>query len=148
MDRYLTAFETGALDADTCGKRVRDLKVRLERLEHRRIDLEHALTSAPGKPSQKAIDRLRRDLAHVFRHGTPGQRKALIEANVAEIQFQGNRLIPVFKVPEEATEPVEESTGSPVASVRAMEPVVHRGQRNANRFLPVMGVYGSRPHSA
>ncbi|WP_018253865.1 recombinase family protein [Salinispora mooreana] len=126
MDRYLTAFETGALDADTCGQRVRDLKIRLERLARRRDDLEHALTTAPGKPSQKAIDQLRRDLAHVFRHGTPGQRKALIEANIAEIHFDGDKLVPVFKIPEEATEPVENSTGSSAAAVRAMEPVVRR----------------------
>jgi site-specific DNA recombinase len=125
MERYLTAFETGALDADTCGQRVRDLKIRLERLTHRRDDLEHALNTAPGKPSQKAVDQLRRDLAHVFRHGTPGQRKALIEANIAEIHFEGDRLIPVFKIPEEATRPVEESTGLS-GVVRAMEPVVRR----------------------
>ncbi|MEV6969256.1 recombinase family protein [Hamadaea sp. NPDC051192] len=122
--RYLRAFEEGSLAADICGERVRELKIRIQQLTRRQTDLEHSLTSAPGKPSQQAIDQLRRDLAHVFRHGTPGQRKALIEANIAEIHFDGDQLIPVFKVPEEATRPVENSTG--LASVRAMEPVVRR----------------------
>lgn len=137
-ERYLTAFETGSLDADTCGHRVRDLKIRIQQLTHRRADLEHALNSAPGRPSQQAIDKLRGILTHVLQHGTPGQRKALIEENIAEIQFKGTQLIPVFKIPEEATEPVEESTGSAVASVRAMEPVVEpRGLEPLTPTLPV-----------
>lgn len=54
----------------------------------------------------------------MLQHGTPGQRKALIEENIAEIRFNGTQLIPVFKILEEATEQVEESTGSADASVR------------------------------
>ncbi len=49
----------------------------------------------------------------MFRHGTAGQRKALIEANVAEIRFEEEKIIPVFKIPEEEV-------------VRVMEPVVRR----------------------
>lgn len=55
-ERYLTAFETGSLDADTCGHRVRHLKIRIQQLTHRRADLEHALNSAPARPSRQAID--------------------------------------------------------------------------------------------
>lgn len=42
----------------------------------------------------------------MFAHGTAAQRKAMIEATVAEIRFEGTSLLPVFKVPEEATRPV------------------------------------------
>jgi site-specific DNA recombinase len=56
----------------------------------------------------QAPDALRRTLTHVFTHGTPGQRKAIIEANIAEITIDGYRIIPVFKIPEEATEPEED----------------------------------------
>jgi len=147
IGRYLAAFEQGSLSADLCGERVRDLKIRLERLARRRDDLEHALTTAPGKPSRQAIDTLRSDLAHVVHHGTPGQRKALIEENVAEIQFEGDRLIPVFKIPEEATEPVENSTGSSV--VRAMEPVVRRqGLEPRTRGLRVRCFQATLRHPA
>ena len=112
------------------GERVRDLKIRLQQLEHRRDDLERALSSAPSKPSQKAIDQLRSALAHVFKHGTPGQRKALVEANVAEINFEGDKLTPVFKIPEEATEPINDSTGSH-GMVRAI-PFVWCAARDSN----------------
>ncbi len=40
VDRYLEAFETGRLDADTCNGKVRDLKERLAELEAERTDLE------------------------------------------------------------------------------------------------------------
>jgi hypothetical protein len=40
VDRYLEAFETGRLDADTCNGKVRDLKARLAELEAERTDLE------------------------------------------------------------------------------------------------------------
>lgn len=73
IDRYLNAFETESLDADICGERVRELRIRLQQLQHRRDDLEHALNEAPGKPSQKAVDQLRSTLSHVFKHGTPGK---------------------------------------------------------------------------
>jgi site-specific DNA recombinase len=58
IERYLTAFENGNLDEETCGQRVRDHKTRLAQLAHRRDDLEYALTAAPGRPSQKAIEGL------------------------------------------------------------------------------------------
>ena len=48
-----------------------------------------------------------------MRHGTPGQRKALIEVNINEVLIDGDRIVPVFKVPETAIEPAKEtSTGS------------------------------------
>jgi hypothetical protein len=50
---------------------------------------------------------------HVFHHGANGQRKAVIEASLAEIRLEGDKLVPVFMSPDEATEPVEmNSTGS------------------------------------
>ncbi len=59
IGRYLKAFEAGSLDAGLCGERVRELKVRVQQLDQRRDDLTRALEEMPGKPSQKAIDRLR-----------------------------------------------------------------------------------------
>lgn len=32
-------------------------------------------------------------------NGTPGQRKAVIETNIAEITVNGNKIIPVFRIP-------------------------------------------------
>lgn len=111
LDRYLTAFEANALDADICGYRVRELDARREQLEHRRSDLERALMSVPADPRQKAINQLHRDLAQIFWRGSPGQRKALTEASIAEIRFEGDQLIPILKVPAEAAKRVEADRG-------------------------------------
>ena len=59
-ERYLEAFETGKLDADTCNQKVRDLKARLAELEGERTELE----SRRERLSLPAMDRefLRRTL--------------------------------------------------------------------------------------
>ncbi|MEU8078773.1 recombinase family protein [Catellatospora citrea] len=103
--RYLAAFEQGTLSPELCGERVRDLQTRIERLARRRTDLENAADSAPGRPSQLAVDQLRRNLAHVFRHGTPGQRKAIVETHIVEIRIDGDQLIPTFKIPLRVADP-------------------------------------------
>ncbi len=59
-ERYLEAFETGKLDADTCNQKVRDLKSRRAELEGERTELE----SRRERLSLPAMDRefLRRTL--------------------------------------------------------------------------------------
>jgi hypothetical protein len=94
------------------------------------------LTEIPDRPSEKAITDLRRSLSHVFKHGTPGQRKAVIELNVAEITVDGDQIIPVFRIPGEATEPAENSTGSQDA-VRALLTVAPPAHQNPN-WTPVI----------
>ncbi|GHJ45280.1 hypothetical protein Cs7R123_26220 [Catellatospora sp. TT07R-123] len=79
-------------------------------------------------PSPKAIERLRQELADVLHHGTPGQRKAVIETHVAEIKIQGSTLTPVYKIPLEQLDqdndgPVDFSTDP---SFRTMVRVVGR----------------------
>ncbi|HZM84511.1 MAG TPA: proton-conducting transporter membrane subunit [Candidatus Limnocylindrales bacterium] len=124
------------LDADHCGQRITALKTRLDQLHWRHRDLEHLLTETPGRPSEDAIVELRQTLTQVFRHGTPGQRKAVIEINVAEVTIDGNQIVPVFRIPQSATEPVEESTGSKEA-VRAMLTVAPPAHQNPN-WTPVI----------
>ena len=53
----------------------------------------------PNPPDPAAIAHLRRHLADVLTHGTPGQRKAIIETHVAEIRIDETRLIPIFMIP-------------------------------------------------
>jgi site-specific DNA recombinase len=99
IDWYLTAFENGTLDERACGHRVRDLTIKLDQLGARRDELIEQAAVPLAAPSARAIQRLRDDLAAVFAHGTPGQRKAVIETHVAAIKIDGNRLIPIFKIP-------------------------------------------------
>ena len=111
IDRYLAAFENGTLDETTCGHRIRDLTAKLDQLAARRADLADLIDSQPKLPSLDAIDQLRRNLAHVFDHGTPGQRKAIIGTHVAEIQIQGTQLIPIYKIHTDEEGPAETPAG-------------------------------------
>ncbi|WP_249714742.1 recombinase family protein [Rhizomonospora bruguierae] len=101
IDRYLTAFENGTLDERTCGHRIDNLTAKLDQLKTRQDELRQLICDLPQLPNPKAIERLRQQLAHILRHGAPGQRKAIIETHVAEIKIQGSALIPVYKIPTE-----------------------------------------------
>ncbi|HEV8529447.1 MAG TPA: hypothetical protein VGS60_18185 [Actinomycetes bacterium] len=89
IGRYRTAFENGTIDDRTCGERIRDLTARLTQLTARRDDLTDLLNSRPQPPSLATLDRLRSDQGRVLDRGTPGQRKAVIESHVAEIETRG-----------------------------------------------------------
>jgi site-specific DNA recombinase len=80
---------------------------KLGQLATRRADLAALIDNQPKPPSPAAINQLRRDLAHILGHGTPGQRKAIIGTHVAEIQIQGTQLIPIFKIPTDETGPAD-----------------------------------------
>lgn len=99
IDRYLTAFENETLDERTCSSRVRDLSAKLDQLKIRRAELAELINAQPEPPNAQAIEQLRRELGQVLAHGTPGQRKAVIEEHVAEIKIQGSLLIPIFNIP-------------------------------------------------
>jgi hypothetical protein len=98
----------------------------------------------PNPPGPAAIAHLRRHLAEVLTHGTPGQRKAIIETHVAEIRIDGTRLIPVFMIPAADTdEPAETSTDP---EFRTMVRVVDRTWQNQNHVSAVQGpVVAVRP---
>ena len=137
IDRYLTAFENGTLDERACGHRIRDLAVKLDQLNARQDELAQLTSHTPHPPDPAAIAHLRRHIAEVLTHGTPGQRKAIIETHVAEIRIDGTRLIPVFMIPAADTdEPAETSTDP---EFRTMVRVVDRTWQNQNHVSPVQG---------
>lgn len=65
-------------------------------------------------PSPKAIERLRRGLIHVLEHGTPGQRKAIIEANIAEIKIDGTCLRTRLHDPNRQRRRADRNLGRPL----------------------------------
>jgi site-specific DNA recombinase len=83
------------------------------------------------------MDRLRRDLAEVLQHGTPGQRKAVIENHIAEIKIQGTLLLPIFLIPANDEGPADTAADP---TFRTTVHVVGRTRRCANRTsrLPVI----------
>jgi len=127
VNNLLTSIKPGALH-----------RARLDQITWRQNDLQHELTTEPVGPSQAAIDQLRRQLADVFRHGTPGQRKAVMDTHIAEITLNQSKIIPVFRVPAPTQTPVDNPTGG-TETVRSRLTMAPRGGQNANRFLLVRG---------
>ncbi|MEU4217559.1 recombinase zinc beta ribbon domain-containing protein [Actinoplanes sp. NPDC026623] len=99
IDRYLAAFETGTLDDATCGTRIAALTTQLDQLADRRTQLTDLIATPPQPVGPATIEQVHRHLADILRTGTPGQRKAVMEAHIAEIRFDGDRLIPVYRIP-------------------------------------------------
>ena len=123
IDRYLAAFENATLDEAICGHRIRDLTAKIEQLTARRTDLTEVINSQPKPPSADAISQLRRTLANVLQHGTPGQRKAIIETHIGEIKIQGALLIPIFLITADDEGPAETSADPDIShNIKVVEP--------------------------
>ncbi|WP_084556738.1 recombinase family protein [Hamadaea tsunoensis] len=116
VDRYLAAFETGALDERTCGHRIRDLHIKIDQLTVRRDELTALVQYDQARVRPEDIAQTRAELAHVLEHGENGAKKAIIEAHVAEIKIDGRDLIPTFMVPYEFR------TGGQVVGRAGLEP--------------------------
>jgi site-specific DNA recombinase len=144
IDRYLTAFENGTLDERACGHRVRDLTIKLDQLRTRCDELAEQAASPAVAPSAQALQRPRDDLSAVFAHGTPGQRKAVIETHVAEIKIDGNGLIPIFKIPTGNDNGPAETSTDP--GVRTTHHVVE--PRGLEPLTPTLPVRFLRPKAA
>ena len=97
IDRYLSAFENSTMDETICGRRINELQIQLDQLTTQQAELGPAEDVRP--PDEDDIERLRQRLGDVFRSGTLGQRKAVIETHIAEIRLVDDRLIPVYRIP-------------------------------------------------
>jgi hypothetical protein len=110
----------------------------------RQDELAQFTDHRPNPPGPAAIAHLRRHLAEVLTHGTPGQRKAIIETHVAEIKIDGTRLVPVFMIPTGDSDGPAETSTDP--EFRTMVRVVDRTWQNQNHVSAVQGpVVAVRP---
>ncbi|HEX5742162.1 MAG TPA: recombinase family protein, partial [Pilimelia sp.] len=94
IDKYLAAFETGTLDDTTAGPRLHALRTDIEQLRARHAELEDQLNDAPAALPPADVERLRRHLADVIASGTTVEKKATIEALIAEIKITDEGLCP------------------------------------------------------
>jgi site-specific DNA recombinase len=99
LDRYLIAFELGSLDEATCSHRVRALQERARQLTNRQRQVTARGDQPAPPPDCRLMEQIRHQLAAILRAGTPAQRKAVIEAHVAEIRVAHGTITPVFKLP-------------------------------------------------
>jgi len=111
IDRYLTAFENGTLDLEDLAGRLAQLKNRSRQQAARRAVLAGQLASAPAMPPPAALRQVADHVSEVIIAGSHNQRKALIEALVAQVKITGpGRIVPVFRVPQPAADTAAEAT--------------------------------------
>lgn len=107
------------MDDTTAGERLSKLRDEITQLTTRAGELADALGSEPTDLPPGTIERLRAYLADAIANGTPNQRKAAIEALIAEIRITEEGVIPVFRIPAPRTPLPSNDT----ADITGTEPV-------------------------
>jgi site-specific DNA recombinase len=137
IDRYLTAFENGTMDEELIGNRLTELKATGRQLAHRRDELTVTLSAAPTGPDPATLTEVADHIATLIDSGRDHTRKAVIEAFIAQIKITGpDTIVPVFYVPQTATDPhnpaTQETTKAPTegkppvrASVKGVRPMTN-----------------------
>ena len=101
VDRYLTAFEDGALPQDQCGERLRTLGAKIAQLRDRRAELSDLLdTPAAEPPSPEELHARAATIRDAIATGDDEERKRLVQALVVEVHVHGrDHIIPVYRNP-------------------------------------------------
>jgi site-specific DNA recombinase len=102
VDRYLTAFEQGALDHedDSIKTRLTALRDQSRQLRARKAQLEAELEQPPAVPEPATLSKIRTRIREIFGHGNEIAKKALFEALIEEIVINSDdSLTPIFKIP-------------------------------------------------
>jgi site-specific DNA recombinase len=128
IERYMSAFENGAVTEDMFGERVRHLGEQAAALRDREARLVAAASAGDDPlPTQDEISGLRQELKTAARHAQAPIRKDLAQSFVHELRVEGReRVIPTFKVVRSTANgraQVDQANKSPSgAGVRTMTP--------------------------
>jgi hypothetical protein len=145
IDRYLAAFENGTLDPEDLAERLAQLKARSRQLAARRDELASQLALAPTAPPVPTLHQVADCIDEITASGSQNQRKALIEALIAQVKITGpGRVIPVFRIPQTAgqsTPTQRADAASTDDAVRAMTNLVEL--RGLEPLASCMPCYGS-----
>jgi site-specific DNA recombinase len=143
IDRYLQAFEDGDLNPAILNDRMRKLSDKITQLTHRRDELTDQLSHAPVAPPAMILDELTNHIADIIRTGNPAQRKALIEALVAEVKITGpHTIIPVFRIPQP---PTTNDTITENTEAVAAPPPTTASARMVRTMVEPVGRWGIEP---
>ena len=101
IDRYLRAFETGAMPEAICGERVKELGRRATALRARRQELADEMDEADlTAPTSKGLAVLRERVAEAVAEGSAASVKGLLQALIHEIRVDSRDAIhPIFRIP-------------------------------------------------
>jgi len=127
IDRYLRAFETGAMPEALCGERVKALGAQATALRARREQLADEMEDADlTAPTPEELSVLRERVAEAVAQGSSGPVKALLQALIHEIRVDSRGVIhPTFRVPLGGDHQLDGAVRAPSRSVgrRGLEPL-------------------------
>ena len=134
IERYLSAFESGALSEAQCAKRLEGLAAKVRNLRERREELVVAVQqSSATAPDADEIAEMRHHIEQALTDGAVPARKALLQALVHEIRVDGrDRVVPWFRVPGGANPKVRALARS--APPAGAGPVLRRVVRLSRRL--------------
>ena len=126
IERYHQAFENGTMDDATAGHRLKTLQAEITQLKARVAELADTISTEPAMPAAGTIETIQDYLTDVITSGTTSERKAAIEALIAEIRITEEGVIPVFRIPSPRTPTPAGDTTATEPAVRAMVRAVGR----------------------
>jgi site-specific DNA recombinase len=101
IDRYLAAFENGTLDAEDLAGRLAQLQAKSQQLRARQDELASQVAAIPTAPPAATLRQVAEHIADIIASGSHTQRKALIEALIAQVKITGSDcIVPVFRIPQ------------------------------------------------
>ncbi|MDA8148487.1 MAG: recombinase zinc beta ribbon domain-containing protein [Actinomycetota bacterium] len=121
IERYLRAFETGAMPETLCGERVKALGAQATALRARREQLADVMEDADLiAPTPEELSALRERVAEAVAKGSPGQVKALFQALIHVIRVDNRDAIhSSFRVPLGGDHHQDNAVRAPSRSVRS-----------------------------
>jgi site-specific DNA recombinase len=126
IDRYLRAFETGAMPESICGERVKALGSQSTALRARREVLAQELDEADlTAPTAEELSALRDRVAEAIATGDPAPVKILLQTLIHEIRVDSKEAIhPIFRVPVGVDLTGDDAVRAPSRSVevKGLEP--------------------------
>ena len=101
IDRYLQAFESGAMPESVCGPRLKGLDDQAGTLRTRRQELTDADDTEEGSvPTEADVMALRELVADTVATGCPAEVKVVLQALVKGVRVDGRHaILPIFRVP-------------------------------------------------
>ena len=126
IDRYLRAFETGAMPETICGTRVKELGSRATALRARRQELADQMDEADlTAPTPEELSVLRERVTEAVAEGSAASVKGLLQALIHEIRVDNREAIhPIFRVPLGGDHPEDDAVRAPSrpVEVSGLEP--------------------------
>ena len=115
IDRYLTAFENGTMDEETCSPRVQKLATQLTEQRARRDELGLLIdeASTPEPPDTTALETLRADIQAAADTGSVEALRRIMQTFVHRIDITSRETTtPTFVIPGDVDAPLQRSAAA------------------------------------